>query len=71
MRLNLITNSKYNHKVNLNNQPQKLFDESFEIYSKISKGKVKFQKGRNYGRRFKSKICPITIIQAPITVNGK
>ena len=47
-------------------------DESFEIYSKQNKIKMKLPgRKKYYMSKFSSKICPITIIQAPITVNGQ
>ena len=64
------TSSKYKHRMKLNKQPKRALDESFEIYSKVNKGKLKFPKGKRGSQRLKSKMCPITIIQAPITVNG-
>ena len=44
--------------------------ESCEIYSEISRNKLKIPKNKQSVNKANSKLCPITIIQAPITVNG-
>lgn len=65
---------KYKHKLKVGgNRVQankELNEESFEIYSKVNKSKLKMPKNKKYLNKLNSKMCPITIIQAPITVNG-
>lgn len=43
-------------------------EESFEIF--CNKNNVKLPRNKKYASKLNSKMCPITIIQAPITVNG-
>lgn len=69
----IMLNSKQKHKLKIDKHPhnvRELNEESFEIYSKFSKNKLKLPKSKKYTNKLNSKMCPITIIQAPITVNG-
>jgi hypothetical protein len=47
-----------------------LQQESCEIYSKIHNNRLRLPKDKRLSAKMGNKMCPITIIQAPITVNG-
>lgn len=65
--------AKYSKKSRLELNKSKIKNiqqESCEIYSEISRNKLKMSKNKRSVNKANNKLCPITIIQAPITVNG-